>query len=933
MGDKSLNKYRCIPFWSWNDELDENELVKQVDWMHDHGVGGFFMHARGGLTTPYLGEKWFSCIDACLKRAKELDMEAYAYDENGWPSGFCGGKLLNEEENCDTYLTKTYGEYDPKSMVSYDLSGDKLVKTTSGNNCLNIFLNVSKSTVDICDKRVVKKFIESTHEEYKKRDKYGNLRGFFTDEPQYYRWGNPWTKVMPQYFKEHYNEDVYERLGLLFVKKEGYRDFRYKYWKAMQDLMLNSFAKQIYDWCDKNNYKLTGHYVEENSLGYQIVCSGGIMPFYEYEHIPGCDWLGRNIGANNANPKQLGSVAAQLGKKQVLCEMFACIGWDTTPLELKHIAEFLMVDGVNLMCQHLLPYKEHGQRKRDYPEHYSAINPWTDKGFNVFNDYFAKLGELLSNSTEIVNIGLLQPIRSCYFEYQREDENNAFGVSENEIAYDYALNTLSKKQLPFHLLDETIMAKHARVEGNKLIVGNCAYTYVLLPDKTFTMDKTTEVLLKEFVKNGGKIYLFGDKPTYLEGQPYEYDYLLSNCTLDEMVENQDFKGQENINFRVSYRLDKQGQPYLYVVNLGEETTTTYSAKNYTSFKCDDKVYGNTIHFNKYESKILYFSNEPIKEEKTLQNLELKDTFKITKPVDNYLTLDTLKYSTDGVNYSSKLHHMCIFDLLLNKRYQGELYLKYELDIESLPSNCFALIEDCHNLEVKVNGKIVRKTGTILEKDLWKYNIQDALIKGHNEIVVKINFLQNESVYYALFGGHKEESLKNCLSYPTTIEAIYLVGDFGIIGDFIKGQDKNVYIANEFAMVEQPKEVNNLVTGGFPFFRGEISLEQKIKLDSTNYQLALNNRYQLIDIYVNGQFVKRSIFDCYVDLSNYLKIGTNEIRLVEVVSNRNLLGPFHSNEEEPKSLGPYTFERAGSWKEDGSSPFYVPRYSFVKQNLK
>ena len=75
------NKYKCFPFWSWNDKLDKEELVRQIDWMHDNGVGGFFMHARGGLTTPYLGKEWFECVEACLKRAKELNMEAYAYDD------------------------------------------------------------------------------------------------------------------------------------------------------------------------------------------------------------------------------------------------------------------------------------------------------------------------------------------------------------------------------------------------------------------------------------------------------------------------------------------------------------------------------------------------------------------------------------------------------------------------------------------------------------------------------------------------------------------------------------------------------------------------------------------------------------------------------------------------------------------------------------
>ena len=92
------NKLRPVPFWSWNGELEPEKLVDQINWMHDNGIGGFFMHARGGLTTPYLGEKWFKCVEACLKRAKELNMEAYAYDENGWPSGFAGGKLLDDRK-------------------------------------------------------------------------------------------------------------------------------------------------------------------------------------------------------------------------------------------------------------------------------------------------------------------------------------------------------------------------------------------------------------------------------------------------------------------------------------------------------------------------------------------------------------------------------------------------------------------------------------------------------------------------------------------------------------------------------------------------------------------------------------------------------------------------------------------------------------------
>ena len=34
------NKYKPIPFWSWNNEFDEKELADQIQWMHDNGIGG-----------------------------------------------------------------------------------------------------------------------------------------------------------------------------------------------------------------------------------------------------------------------------------------------------------------------------------------------------------------------------------------------------------------------------------------------------------------------------------------------------------------------------------------------------------------------------------------------------------------------------------------------------------------------------------------------------------------------------------------------------------------------------------------------------------------------------------------------------------------------------------------------------------------------------
>ena len=103
----------------------------------------------------------------------------------------------------------------------------------------------------------------------------------------------------------------------------------------------------------------------------------------------------------------------------------------------------------------------------------------------------------------------------------------------------------------------------------------------------------------------------------------------------------------------------------------------------------------------------------------------------------------------------------------------------------------------------------------------------------------------------------------------------------------------------------------------------------MEVDNVNKLLVIDERFQLIDLYVNNVFAKRMMFDYKVDLSPYLKIGKNTIKIDLIVSNRNLLGPHHQILEEPPSIGPSSFERLKTWKKDGSSPFCLDRYSFVK----
>ena len=173
--------YRPLPFWSWNGNLEADELKRQIEWMCDKGFGGFFMHARSGLQTEYLSEKWFDCIKLCCDEAKKRNMQAWAYDENGWPSGFAGGKLLADEKNRDCYILHSVGELDPNASVNYIIDTDELVRVSAGEasagrEYLNLKIKTAVSTTDILNPDVVDRFLNETHQKYKENFG-GNLGG------------------------------------------------------------------------------------------------------------------------------------------------------------------------------------------------------------------------------------------------------------------------------------------------------------------------------------------------------------------------------------------------------------------------------------------------------------------------------------------------------------------------------------------------------------------------------------------------------------------------------------------------------------------------------------------------------------------------------------------------------------------------------------
>ena len=78
------NKYRPLNYWGWLENIQPEEVKWQVGEMHKAGLGGYVMHARGGLEIPYMGEQWLDSVKAMIEQGKELGMVTIVDDEDGW---------------------------------------------------------------------------------------------------------------------------------------------------------------------------------------------------------------------------------------------------------------------------------------------------------------------------------------------------------------------------------------------------------------------------------------------------------------------------------------------------------------------------------------------------------------------------------------------------------------------------------------------------------------------------------------------------------------------------------------------------------------------------------------------------------------------------------------------------------------------------------
>lgn len=915
------DKYRSIPFWSWNNLLDKEELVRQLEEMKAAGIGGAVLHARLGLRTEYLSEDWFACMAACLEAAGRLDMELWIYDENGWPSGFVGGKLLENPDFRAQFLRYEIRDaFDPEALAVYalDEKGEarRLKEGEGAGEYHCVYLHTSPANTDILNPDVVSAFIAETHEKYYARfaDQFGKtLRGFFTDEPQYYRYETPYTRMLVPAFRERYGEDVLDGLVYLFRDDEASRTFRYRYYAQLNRLYTENYYKRLYDWCTAHGCQLTGHSVEENRLYTQMWGGAGAMPSYEVEHMPAIDWLARGIDCE-ISPKQVASVAAQAGKQFILTETFGCSGWDATPRELKNIAQFQYIYGVNRMCQHLTSYSLAGQGKLDHPPCFSHHMVWWED-YKVFNDYFARLGCLVGSTREQSGVGVLHPMRDIWLHYDRQKDIES--VRDVEGRFDDLVRDLTDRSIPHQYLDETVLEHLGRVEGKTLKVGHCAYDTVLVPVMEAVAPQTAK-LLREFSEAGGKLCLLGGDPKVADGMK-EFAGLKGNLSYERLCAGFDCPvekpGQVLVNFREEGKL-------VLALNTGDPCRIGLK-KDYVRLDLEgltEAPVGRELALDRYELAVLLEKGPAAGGEPDLTEAaeaDLTDRFVMTAHDPNNLTLDLITYSKDGKTFGPPRYVYAASEELIKAEYRGKLWVRYAFTCGEGVEKLTLRAEKAQG-QISVNGRPLELKKS--DFDLLFVEGEFVPVPGENFIVRELDYVQADDLNFILYDPMATESLRNCLTYQTEIEPMYLRGDFTV--------DRDRCLRPAGGKVG----ITDIQEQGYPYFGGKMRFAGETDFEGGRAFLRLSGRFMTADLKVNGRPAGTFVLNERMEITPFLVRGRNTLELTLKSSLRNTFGPHHFKPDpEPMAVSPFNFTLLGTWQ-DGNSPYFTPDYQIVPFGL-
>lgn len=545
------------PFWFWNGDQQEDELIRQLRLVHASGCKGIAIHARRGNRTPYISDRWFSLIRLMCDEARKLGLKIWVYDEDGYPSGNAGWRVQKTDP---AYIQQSlqfgYEPSDPENpaFAAFDPVTWEMVDETqlpAGTELLRFRHIRFRYHVDTLNPDVGRCFVSLTHEEYGKR-----LSGYFSDVIQAFYTDDqcftlgfgklPWSESLDEEWTRRYGDDLRPHLVKLLEEVPGCGEFRVRFYDLVQELFLKNFIAQQQEWCEAHGLLYTGHLsYDEGPLRVEIPGYGSSMPYYRLQTIPAIDdflsvlpsqrYLSEPFtGAISPGVvrecryaplmlfKKVASIAHQFANDLISAEVLTALGWGTTPAFADKQMRFEIGMGVNLITPHAFYYTLGRGTLRDCPPSYFFQQPC----FPYMGAMFAawtRMAQVLRRGTYHAPLLLLRNHRLAALQHGGMlawafDSESTFeprtlaAAPDTDAAERVEVHTvlrLHRAHVGFDFGEETVLARDATItpEGH-VRIGRMTYSAVMLPPLD-DLEPATTAWIEEFQKQGGTVIPHG----------------------------------------------------------------------------------------------------------------------------------------------------------------------------------------------------------------------------------------------------------------------------------------------------------------------------------------------------------------------------------------------------------------------------------------
>ena len=496
------------------------------------------------------------------------------------------------------------------------------------------------------------------------------------------------------------------------------------------------------------------------------------------------------------------------------------------------------------------------------------------------------------------------------------------------------------------------MAKYGGVENGKLAVGSGRYSAVVVPFCA-TLRRETVDLLARFAAAGGSIVVLGDKPRLVDAAPRGQALLnkafrkavstglkgLASAVRKASSPRVAITGRNAAKVIYHFR-EIEGRHVLFVANTDYDKTASVrmtvkgvpqhaglvtlaggdpdlARLDATALASRRSGDGCALSLDLAEagSACVTFADNPFPApgESVVpaggRKVKLSAAWRVKDLDENALTIDYVRVADFSRGWSAPQYVLFAHEEL--KAAGGEALVRYDFDVEALPKGPvhFAM-ERPEKWTILVNGAAVpsKDAGCFVDTTFRRIDITTQVRLGGNTV-----------------------ELRGPVTEDFDLEAAYVVGKFGVwrkgaVRPGVKLTDQAAAlpalagVGRQFVIGAVPETVTagDLGDQGFRFFCGTLTLEQEVSLKAAPRRAAFAATQLLAgaaEVSVNGKPCGDLLWPPYESAASGLKSGRNKVSIKLFATLRNLLGPLHWEEGDPRWCGPGSFSDRKHWTDE------------------